>query len=80
VKLRIVMRPAGEIDGIPLNRFQPGVVYEVDASIGTYLVASGYAQVVMDQSSARVAQLDLTPNTSRPDNAADRGRDRLKKR
>lgn len=40
-KLRILIthRLYGSIDGIRLDRFQPGGVYEVGATIGSYLLA-----------------------------------------
>lgn len=52
MRIRIVLRPSGRIDGVPLDRFEPGGVYEVNASIATYLMASGYAQAVADASPA----------------------------
>ena len=52
MRIRIVLRPSGRIDGVPLDRFEPGGVYDVNASIGTYLMASGYAQAVADSSPA----------------------------
>ena len=48
MRIRIVRRPSGRIDGVPLDRFEPNGVYDVNASIGTYLMASGYAEAVAD--------------------------------
>ena len=52
MRIRIVLRPSGRIDGVPLDRFEPGGVYDVNASIGTYLMATGHAQAVADTSPA----------------------------
>jgi hypothetical protein len=48
VRVRITRVCRDEIDGVPLARFQRGLVYEVDTSLGCYLVASGCAEVVLD--------------------------------
>jgi hypothetical protein len=58
MRIRIVRRPTGRIDGVPLDRFDPGLTYDVNASIATYLMASGYAQAVADQSGVRVVADD----------------------
>jgi len=58
MRIRIVKRPAGRVDGVPLDRFEPGVVYEVNASIGSYLMAMGHAQAVTEAGPARVIALD----------------------
>ena len=56
MRIRIVQRPSGRIDGVPLDRFEPGGVYDVNASIGTYLMATGYAQAVADSSPAHATR------------------------
>jgi hypothetical protein len=44
VKVRIKNTPhQREIDGIKLDRFVPGDAYEVSASVGSWLIAEGYA-------------------------------------
>jgi hypothetical protein len=44
VKVRIKNTPEQrELDGIQLDRFQPGSTYEVSSSIASWLVAEGYA-------------------------------------
>jgi hypothetical protein len=55
MRIRIVQRPSGRIDGVPLDRFEPGGEYDVNASIGTYLIVMGYAQAVADSSPAQGA-------------------------
>ena len=60
MRIRIVQRPHGEVDGVALDRFEPGVVYDVNVSIGTYLMVGGYAQAVADTSPARVVPVTAT--------------------
>ena len=53
-KLRILVtqRLLGSIDGIRLDRFRRGGVYEVGATIGCYLLALGAAEPVDDDTPA----------------------------
>jgi hypothetical protein len=44
MRIRIVRRAPGEIDGVLLSRFDPGDLYDVSVSIGTYLVVRGFAR------------------------------------
>jgi hypothetical protein len=60
MRIRIVRRPRGEVDGVDLNHFEKGVVYDVTASIGTYLMVGGHAEPVADTRPARVVPLDAT--------------------
>jgi hypothetical protein len=60
MRIRIVRRPHGEVDGVALDRFEPGVIYDVNVSIGTYLMVGGYAQAVADTSPARVIPVNAT--------------------
>ena len=48
LRILVTQRLAGSIDGIHLDRFTPGYVYEVGATIGSYLLAVGAAQPVDD--------------------------------
>jgi len=65
MRIRIVRRPTGRIDGVPLDRFDPGLTYDVNASIATYLMASGYAQAVPDMTSVRVVADDAPSPAAR---------------
>lgn len=48
VKVRITETPKEkELDGIALDRYWPGTVREVSATVGAWLVAQGYAQPEM---------------------------------
>jgi hypothetical protein len=60
MRIRIVRRPHGDIDGVDLNRFERGELYDVNASIATYLMVGGYAEPVGDTSPARVVPVDMT--------------------
>jgi len=60
MRIRIVRRPHGEVDGVDLNRFEPGGLYDVNASIATYLMVGGHAEPVADTTPARVVPVDMT--------------------
>ena len=60
MRIRIVRRPPGEVDGVDLHRFEPGTMYDVNASIATYLMVGGYAEPVADTAPARVVPIDAT--------------------
>jgi hypothetical protein len=47
VTVRILRQPTGSIEGISLNYYRQGQVYDVPAAIGEYLVAEGFAIVEM---------------------------------
>ena len=58
VRLRITERLTGSIDGIQLDRFVVGQVYEVGHSLGSYLLSTGAAEPVPEDSLAVVLPLD----------------------
>ncbi len=45
VTVRIVRRPTGTWDGVPLTQYAIGKSYEVSRTVGDYLVLQGYAVV-----------------------------------
>jgi CheY-like chemotaxis protein len=45
-RLRICKRPRGTIDGIAIDRFQIGEVYEVGTQLASVLLAEGWAEYV----------------------------------
>jgi hypothetical protein len=52
VKVRITEKPRErELDGVSLDRLERGAVKEVSPSIGSWLIAQGYAAPEMRQSS-----------------------------
>ena len=57
LKIRIKTTPQEkQIDGIQLEQFAPGTVRDVSPSLGTWLVAQGYAELEMRQSSGDGAE------------------------
>jgi CheY-like chemotaxis protein len=46
MRLRICRQPTGTIDGISLQRFRPGLEYEVGTHIANVLLAEGWAEPV----------------------------------
>jgi hypothetical protein len=57
VHVQIISLLDGELDGVELAQFQLGVTYHLDASIATYLVVMGAAEVVMPDDSPVVVPL-----------------------
>jgi hypothetical protein len=48
LKVRITRTPKErEVDGVSLDNFSPGVVREVSALVGSWLIAEGYAEPEM---------------------------------
>jgi hypothetical protein len=52
LRLLVTQRLSGSIDGIRLDRFRPGSVYEVGSTVGAYLFALGAAEPVDDDTPA----------------------------
>jgi hypothetical protein len=61
MRLRITEPPSGRIDGIQLDRFESGLVYDVGTSIANYLMAEGWA-VPVDDDVAPVVPLISYPD------------------
>ena len=57
MRVRITRPLSGSIDGIQLDRFIPGFVYDVGTSIGSYLLSERWAEPVNDESPALVVPL-----------------------
>ena len=77
MRVKIVTAMHGKIDGIDLERFEVGRVYEVGTSLGHYLMASGYAMPVLDERPALITPLDdvkTSSELSERSRAADRKR------
>lgn len=49
VRVRITRLCRDEIDGVALDRFEVGLVYTVSPSLGSYLIATGCADAVLDE-------------------------------
>ena len=51
MKVRIVKRPAETLDGVELNKYAPGLVYDVSRELAEYLVLQGFAKFEMRRTS-----------------------------
>ena len=78
MRLKITRKLSGSIDGLQLSHFEPGAMYDVGTSLGSYLLATGAAEPVIDQTPARIIPIDegrrqktSAPSSPRPI-AADR--------
>ena len=58
MRVRITESPRGRIDGIQLDRFESGLMYDVGTSIGNYLMAEGWAVPVDDEVAHVVSSID----------------------
>ena len=47
MRIRIVKQPYGEIEGLSLDAYRVGQVYEVTTNLANYLVAEGFGVVEM---------------------------------
>jgi hypothetical protein len=52
VRIRVTRARSGELDGVALDSFVVGQVYEVPASLATYLVITGSAEPVSEHDRA----------------------------
>ena len=75
--MKIVTAMHGKLDGIDLERFDVGRVYDVGTSLGNYLMASGYAMPVADEKPQLITPLHdvkTSSELSERSKAADRRR------
>jgi two-component system, chemotaxis family, chemotaxis protein CheY len=54
LRLRITSPLSGTVDGIDLSRFTEGLTYEVGTTIGSYLLAEGWAVISSDSEAPRI--------------------------
>jgi CheY-like chemotaxis protein len=57
MRIRILCRAHGQADGVRLDRFEPGFIYDVGTTIANLLLAEGWAEPVADQRPAMVIPL-----------------------
>lgn len=62
MKVRILKRPEGTLDGMSLKRYVPGEVYDVSASVADYLVLEGYAVSEMRGGSRKLLHVKRRPD------------------
>src|SRR5438105_8252864 len=48
MRLRILTRPTGTIDGVSFERFHVGGVYEVGSQVACVFLTEGWAEIVTD--------------------------------
>ena len=58
MRVRIIQTLTGDIDGIRLDQFRVGEVYDISTSLACYLMASGGAEPVADERPDRVIPMD----------------------
>jgi len=66
VKVRIVKRPAETLDGVELNKYAPGVVYDVSRQLAEYLVLQGFAKFEMRRTSRPTLRAKGDRRTPKP--------------
>jgi len=49
VRLRICLQPAGTLDGIPLDQFRPGLVYDISSQLANVFLSEGWAEPIEAQ-------------------------------
>jgi hypothetical protein len=57
VRLRITRQPSGSVDGIRLDDFIVGFVYDIGTTMGSYLLAEGLAEPADDDVTGLVPPL-----------------------
>jgi hypothetical protein len=57
VRVRITRRCRDIVDGVELERFVVGLIYSVDSSLASYLIANQCGEAVLDEE-ARAEQQD----------------------
>ena len=77
MRVRITRRRSGEIDGIDLDAFVEGAIYDISSSLATYLIMTSSAEPVMDEQAAAPLPVEevqtKVENTTPPAIAADTG-------
>lgn len=63
MRLRMLTRPTGTVDGISLDSFRVGAVYEVGTKVACVFLAEGWAEIVTDDDDA-VAVRPSPPETA----------------
>lgn len=67
MRIKIVRRPSeASIDGIQLDRFEPGYQYEVGNSLGALLLAEGWAEPVPFEEPALLIPFSETETLGQP--------------
>ena len=66
MKVRIVKRPVEVLDGVELNKYAPGLVYDVSRELAEYLVLQGFAKFEMRRTSRPTLKAKGDRRTPKP--------------
>ena len=58
MRVRITRQMSGSIDGIHLDYFEVGEVYDIGISLAHYLMGCGFVLPVVDESPARIVPMN----------------------
>jgi hypothetical protein len=47
VRIRIIRKPSGSVNGLDLGRYRQGSIYDMDPVLAEYLVMEGFAALEM---------------------------------
>ena len=65
MRVRIIRRPTGVVDGMSLHYYHFGQAYDVSPELAEYLVASGFASIEMRKTDRTSRQSSRQPQTDR---------------
>lgn len=64
MRIRVLQRPArSSVDGLRLDRFEPGYQYEVGTALGCLLLSEGWAEPVVTEEPALLVPLRETASS-----------------
>ena len=66
MRVRIIKRPEGTVDGASLKSYVPGEIYDVQATLADYLVLNGFAVAEMRATSKRVSAVKKEDRRNEP--------------
>ena len=65
MRIRVLQRPtAASVDGLRLDRFEPGFLYDVGTSLGCFLLAEGWAEPVVIEEPALLVPMSETTSSA----------------
>jgi hypothetical protein len=65
VKVRIVKRPTGTLDGMALKRYVPGEVYDLSPGVADFLILEGFARPEMRSGTRSRVRVKKKPDRRR---------------
>jgi hypothetical protein len=60
MRVRVVRSLSGVLDRVKLSSFKPGLSYDVDPSLGQYLISQRFAEELTDTDPVLIVPLDET--------------------